>query len=202
MAEFIAGRHSVLEALKSGRSINRIFILRGMKEGAVREVIGLARERGIPFQEAERNYLDGLTKERHQGMVAEVSPYAYVEIEDIIQFARGKGEDPLVLILAELEDPHNFGAILRTAEAVGVHGVIIPKRRSVQLNATVAKVSSGAAEYVPVARVANLAQAVEALKEFGLWVTGADMDGENSLWQANLAGPLAVVVGAEGHGIS
>ena len=201
MAEYIAGRHSVLEALKSGRSINRLFILHGMKEGAVREIIGLARERGIPFQEVERNYLDGLIKERHQGMVAEVSPYTYVEIEDIIQSARDKGEDPLVLILAELEDPHNFGAILRTAEAVGVHGVIIPKRRSVQLNATVAKVSSGAAEYVSVARVANLAQAVEVLKEFGLWVTGADMDGENSLWQASLAGPLAVVVGAEGHGI-
>lgn len=201
MAELVAGRNSVSEALKSGRSINKVYIARGNMEGSIREIIGIVKERKIPLQEVERNYLDRLTAERHQGIVAEVAPYEYMEVEDIVESAQGKGEDPLILILAELEDPHNFGAILRTAEAVGVHGVIIPKRRGVQLNATVAKVSSGAAEYVPVARVANLVQTVEKLKEFGLWVTGADMHGENTLWEAQLTGPLALIIGGEGRGI-
>jgi 23S rRNA (guanosine2251-2'-O)-methyltransferase len=201
MAEFIAGRNSVSEVLKSGRSINKVFIARGQMEGSIREIIGMVKEKKIPLQEVERSILDKLTGERHQGIVAEVAPYEYVEIEDILERAESLGEEPLVLILAELEDPHNFGAILRTAEAVGVHGVIIPKRRGVQLNATVAKVSSGAAEYVPVARVANLGQAVEKLKDFGLWVTGADMHGENSLWEARLTGPLALIIGGEGRGI-
>jgi len=201
MAEFIAGRNSVSEVLKSGRSINKVYIARGNVEGSIREIIGIVKDRKIPLQEVERSFLDKLTGERHQGIVAEAAPYEYVEVEDIIESAKGKGGVPLVLILAELEDPHNFGAILRSAEAVGVHGVIIPKRRGVQLNATVAKVSSGAAEYVPVARVANLVQTVERLKEFGLWVTGADMHGENTLWEANLSGPLALIIGGEGRGI-
>lgn len=201
MAELVAGRNSVSEALKSGRSINKVYIARGNMEGSIREIIGAVKEQKIPLQEVERSFLDKLTAERHQGIVAEVAPYAYVDVEDMIASAREKGEDPLVLILAELEDPHNFGAILRTAEAAGVHGVIIPKRRGVQLNATVAKVSSGAAEYVPVARVANLVQTAEKLKELGLWVTGADMQGENSLWEAGLTGPLAVIIGGEGRGI-
>jgi 23S rRNA (guanosine2251-2'-O)-methyltransferase len=201
MAELIAGRNSVSEALKSGRSINKVYVARGNTEGSIREIIGVVKDRKIPLQEVERSFLDKLTGERHQGIVAEAAPYEYVEIEDILAKARDLGEEPLVLILAELEDPHNFGAILRTAEAAGVHGVIIPKRRGVQLNATVAKVSSGAAEYVPVARVANLGQAVEKLKDSGLWITGADMHGENTLWKADLAGPLALVIGGEGRGI-
>ncbi|HHT64087.1 MAG: 23S rRNA (guanosine(2251)-2'-O)-methyltransferase RlmB [Bacillota bacterium] len=201
MAQYVAGRNSVFEVLKSGRPVNKVYLARGNMEGSIREIIAVLKERKIPIQEVEKNYLDKLTRERHQGIVVEVAPYEYVEIEDIMNRARSTGEEPLVLILAELEDPHNFGAILRTAEAVGVHGVIIPKRRSVQLNATVAKVSSGAAEYVPVARVANLGQAVEKLKDFGLWITGADMHGENILWEANLTGPLALVIGGEGRGI-
>ena len=152
MAQYVAGRNSVFEVLKSGRPVNKVYLARGNMEGSIREIIAVLKERKIPIQEVEKNYLDKLTRERHQGIVVEVAPYEYVEIEDIMNRARSTGEEPLVLILAELEDPHNFGAILRTAEAVGVHGVIIPKRRSVQLNATVAKVSSGAAEYVPVAR--------------------------------------------------
>lgn len=201
MAELIAGRNSVYEMLKAGRSINKVYVARGNMEGSIREIIALVKERKIPLQEVERSFLDKLTGERHQGIVAEAAPYEYVEVEDIIDAARSKGEEPFVLILAEIEDPHNFGAILRTAESVGVHGVIIPKRRGVQLNATVAKVSSGAAEYVPVARVANLVQTVEKLKEFGLWVTGADMHGENRLWEAQLTGPLALIIGGEGRGI-
>jgi 23S rRNA (guanosine2251-2'-O)-methyltransferase len=178
MADYVAGRNSVSEVVKSGRAINKVFIARGNTEGSIRTIVGMIKERQIPLQEVEKKYLDKLTGERHQGIVAEVAPYEYVEIEDIIALAREKGEDPLVVILAELEDPHNFGAILRTGEAAGIHGVIIPKRRGVQLNDTVAKVSSGAAEYVPVARVANLVQTVEKLKASGLWITGADMHGE------------------------
>ncbi|ATW27098.1 23S rRNA (guanosine(2251)-2'-O)-methyltransferase RlmB [Candidatus Formimonas warabiya] len=201
MPELIAGRNSVLETLRSGRSVNKVYVAQGSREGSIREIIALVKERGIPLQESDRSVLDKLTAERHQGVVAEAAPYEYVEVEDIIKKARDRGEDPLVLILAELEDPHNFGAILRTAEAVGVHGVIIPKRRGVQLNATVAKVSSGAAEYVPVARVPNLVNAVEKLKELGLWISGADMEGDSSLWAANLTGPLALMIGGEGRGI-
>ncbi|MCR6543934.1 23S rRNA (guanosine(2251)-2'-O)-methyltransferase RlmB [Dehalobacterium formicoaceticum] len=201
MPDYVAGRNSVSEVLKSGRAVNKVFIARGNTEGSIRAIVGMIKERKIPLQEVDKQYLDKLTGERHQGIVAEVAPYEYVEIEDIIAIARDKGEEPLVVILADLEDPHNFGAILRTGEAAGIHGVIIPKRRGVQLNATVAKVSSGAAEYVPVARVANLVQAVEKLKELGLWVTGADMHGEKNLWQADLRGPLALIIGGEGRGI-
>lgn len=201
MPEIISGRNSVLEVLRSGRPVNKIFLARGSKDSSLREITGLARTRGIPVQEVERVFLDKLTEERHQGIAVEAAPYEYVEVEEIIRQARIRGEEPLVLVLAELEDPHNFGAILRTAEAVGVHGVIIPKRRGVQLNATVAKVSAGAAEYVPVARVSNLVQVVEELKSFGLWITGADMDGNSTLWQADLDGPLALVIGSEGRGI-
>jgi len=201
MADVVAGRNAVLEALKSGRAVNKLYILQGPRDGSLREIIGLAAEKGVPFSEVDKTFLERLTQERHQGVVAETAPYAYVEVADIIRLARDKGEDPLVLLLADLEDPHNFGAILRTAETVGVHGVIIPKRRSVQVNATVAKVSAGAAEYVPVARVANLVQAVEELKAAGLWVTGADMHGEKDLWHTDLKGPLALIIGGEGYGI-
>ncbi len=200
MPDYVAGRNSVSEVLKSGRAVNKVFIARGNTEGSIRAIVGMIKERKIPLQEVDKQYLDKLTGERHQGIVAEVAPYEYVEIEDIIAIARDKGEEPLVVILADLEDPHNFGAILRTGEAAGIHGVIIPKRRGVQLNATVAKVSSGAAEYVPVARVANLVQAVEKLKELGLWVTGADMHGEKNLWQADLRGPLALIIGGKAGG--
>lgn len=201
MTEFIAGRNSILEALKSGRAMNKVFIGQETKEGSIREIVALARERGIPIQKVDRPVLDKMTGERHQGVIAETAPYDYVELEDMISLAKNKGEDPLIVVLAGLEDPHNFGAILRTAEAVGVHGIIIPKRRGVQLNATVVKVSEGAAEYVPVARVANLATVIDRLKKMGLWVTGADMDGDNRLWQGNLTGPLAIIIGGEGHGI-
>lgn len=201
MSDLLAGRNSVLEALKSGRTINKIMIAKGSKEGSTIDILKLARERGIPFSEVDRKILDNLTEERHQGVVAQVAPYEYVEIEDILSAAERKGEEPLVVVLAELEDPHNFGAILRTAEAVGVHGVIIPKRRGVQVTETVAKVSAGAVEHVPVARVANLVQTVEQLKDKGFWITGADMNGESDLWDANLKGSLAVVIGSEGKGI-
>jgi len=202
VADFITGRNSVLEALKSGRAINKVFIGKGSKEGSIREIISLVKARGIPFQEVDRTCLEKLAEGRHQGVVAEAAPYQYAEVEDLISFAQSRGEDPLIVILDEIEDPHNFGAIMRSAEAVGVHGIIIPKRRGVQLNATVAKVSSGAVEYVPVARVPNLAQTVDKLKELGLWVLGADMQGDSRLWDENMTGPLAVVIGGEGRGIS
>lgn len=200
--EFVAGRNSVIEALKSGRSINKILVAKGERHGSVREIIGQARERGLVVQEVETTKLDTITAGvRHQGVVAMVAPVAYVEIEDILNNAQGNGEPPFIVLLDELEDPHNVGAILRTADATGVHGVLIPKRRSAPLTGTVAKTSAGAVEYVPVARIGNVAQTLEQLKKQGLWVVGADMDGDKPYYEADLTGPLVVVVGNEGKGM-
>lgn len=201
MAELIAGRNTVIEALKAGRTVNKIILSKGTREGSVREIIGMAKERGIPYQELERHLLDKMTPERHQGVIAEVAPFNYVEVSDILAKAQEKGEPPFLVILAELEDPHNFGAIIRTSESVGVHGIIIPRHRGVQVTAAVGKVSAGAVEYVPVARVTNLVRTVEELQKAGLWIAAADMDGNKDLWRTNLTGPLAVVIGGEGKGI-
>ncbi len=200
--EFVAGRNSVLEALKSGRPVNKVLVARGERQGSLREIIGQARARGLVVQEVEATKLTEIAGGvRHQGVVAMVPPVAYAEVEDILAKARALGEPPFLVLLDELEDPHNLGAILRTADAAGVHGVLIPKRRSAPLSATVAKTSAGAVEYVPVARVGNVVQAIEALKQEGLWVVGADMDGEKPYYQADLKGPLLVVVGGEGRGL-
>ncbi|HMM23134.1 MAG TPA: 23S rRNA (guanosine(2251)-2'-O)-methyltransferase RlmB [Selenomonadales bacterium] len=200
--EYIAGRNSVLEALKSGRAINKILVAKGGRQGSVREIVGLARERGLVVQEAEPARLDQLAEgTRHQGIVAMVAPVAYVEVEDLLAEARRRGEPPFLVLLDELEDPHNLGAILRTADAAGVHGVLIPKRRSCPLSAAVAKTSAGAVEYVPVARIGNVSRTIEDLKKEGLWVVGADMDGDKTYYEADLRGPLLVVVGSEGRGL-
>lgn len=200
--EFIAGRNSVFEALKSGRAINKILVAKGGRQGSVREIIGMAREKGLVVQEVEPSKLDQITEgTRHQGIVAMASPVDYVEVEDILAEARRRNEPPFLILLDELEDPHNLGAILRTADAAGVHGVLIPKRRSCPLSGTVAKTSAGAVEYVPVARIGNVAQTIEALKKEGLWVVGADMDGDKTYYEADLRGPLLVVVGSEGRGL-
>lgn len=201
--EFIAGRNSVLEVLKSGRPVNKLLVAKGGRHGSLREIIGLARSQHLVVQEVEPAKLTELTDGmRHQGVVAMVAPVAYAEVEDILAKAASLGEPPFIVLLDELEDPHNLGAILRTADAAGVHGVIIPKRRSAPLSATVAKTSAGAVEYVPVARVGNVVQTIEGLKKAGLWVVGADMDGDKPYYQADLAGPLLVVVGGEGRGLS
>lgn len=203
MSDFLVGRNPIMEALKSGSPIHKLFIQKGAGKGSVIEIISRARERKIPIQEVERKYMDSLVPEtNHQGVVAAVPAREYVEVEDILERARQKKEEPFILVLDELEDPHNLGAVLRIADAVGVHGVIIPKRRAVGLTSTVVKTSAGAVEYIPVARVANLVQTVEKLKEEGCWVVGADMNGE-LLWSSkNLSGALACVIGNEGKGIS
>lgn len=200
--EIIVGRNSVAEALKSGRSINKIFIAKGQRQGSVREIIGDARKLGLVVQEVEPAKLDELAgNSRHQGIVAMAAPIAYVEVEDILAAAAAKNEPPFVVLLDELEDPHNVGAILRTADAAGVHGVLIPKRRSCPISATVAKTSAGAVEYVPVARIGNISQAIKQLKAAGLWIIGADMDGEKEYYETDMTGPVAVVIGSEGKGM-
>lgn len=197
----IYGRNPVIEALKSGTEINRVYIAKGAKHQVIDDIYKLARERQIPVAQVERKKLDQLFPgKNHQGVYASVAEMAYVAWEDILGRAREKGESPLVLVLDELEDPHNLGAILRNADAFGVHGVIIPKRRSVSLTGTVAKAAAGALQYVPVARVANIAQTLKALKKEGLWICGTAMDGQ-TIYQAPLSGPLAIVIGSEGNGM-
>ncbi|AQS57946.1 23S rRNA (guanosine(2251)-2'-O)-methyltransferase RlmB [Desulforamulus ferrireducens] len=202
MSEIIAGRNPVREALRAGRPINKIVIAKGANTGPMGEIAKLAREASIPIQTLERSRLDKLAATTtHQGVIAYAAAKEYVEVEDILKLARSKGEDPFIVMLDEINDPHNLGAILRTVDAAGAHGVIIPQRRSVALTATVAKASAGAVEYVPVARVTNLDQTLRMLKEEGLWVVGADMEGSEVFWQANLTGPLLLVIGGEGKGL-
>ena len=201
--DVLIGRNAVIEAIRSGRGINKLLIADGDKEGSVKEVISLAKEQGIVIQFVERLKIEGIAGGlRHQGVLAYVAPVAYSDLETILQAAETKGEAPFLLLLDELEDPHNLGALLRTADATGVHGVLIPKRRSVPLTATVAKTSAGAVEYVPVARIGNIAQTLRKLKDKGFWVAGADMDGSQNYYEADLTGPLVLVVGSEGHGMS
>ena len=201
--DVLVGRNAVTEALKSGRGINKLWIASGDREGSVAEIAALAKERGIVMQYVERAKIESLAGgHRHQGVLAYVAPVPYAELDDILKAAEAKGEAPFLVLLDELEDPHNLGALLRTADATGVHGILIPKRRSVSLNATVAKTSAGAVEYVPVARIGNIAQTLKKLKEKGFWVAGADMDGEKAYYEADLTGPLVLVVGSEGRGMS
>ena len=201
--DVLVGRNAVTEALKSGRGINKLWIASGDREGSVAEIAALAKERGIVVQYVERAKIEALAGgHRHQGVLAYVAPVPYAELEDILKAAEAKGEAPFLVLLDELEDPHNLGALLRKADATGVHGILIPKRRSVSLNATVAKTSAGAVEYVPVARIGNIAQTLKKLKEKGFWVAGADMDGEKAYYEADLTGPLVLVVGSEGKGMS
>ena len=202
MEDVIAGRNSVGEALKSGRPLNKLLIAKGERQGSLRELAGIAKDKGILVQEVEPQRLAQLAPgQRHQGVVAMASPVEYAEVEDILAAAEAKGEAPLLVVLDELEDPHNLGAVLRSVDAAGAHGVIIPKRRSCPLSTTVAKTSAGAVEYVPVARVANLAQTLDKLKKAGVWVAGCDMDGTENYFEASLKGPLALVIGGEGRGL-
>ena len=201
--DILLGRNAVREALKSGRSINRILIADSAHGGSMPEILTLAKERRIIIQNVTNEKLEQICAgQRHQGIAAYAAPVDYVELDDILKIAKERGEDPLLILLDELEDPHNLGAILRTADAVGAHGVLIPKHRSCPLSSVVAKTSAGALEYVPVARIGNVVQTLEELKKQGLWVAGADMDGEQTYYEANLTGPLVLVIGNEGFGIS
>ena len=200
MNEYIPGRNGVAEALKAGRSIVKLYVAEGRTEGSLKEILAKAKEQGVPLRRVNRKKLDELYNGNHQGVIAEVAAYAYADIDDMLAAAASRGEDPFLLMLSEIESPHHLGAIMRTAEIAGVHGIIIPKDNSVGLNATVAKIACGAAEYLPVARVANLVQTAKDLQQKGLWVYGADMEG-TELWQQDMKGPILLVIGGEDKGI-
>lgn len=196
----IIGRNAVIEALKSGREIDRILVAKGT-EGSVKKIVGMAKELKIPVRYGDKSSLDNISSGgTHQGVAAYVAAHAYCEISDILNLARERDEDPFVIILDNLEDPHNLGAIMRSAECAGAHGVIIGKRRSVGLTETVAKASAGAIEYMPCAKVTNIGQAIDKLKEEGLWIAACDM-GDSLYCDANLKGPIGIVIGSEGAGI-
>ena len=199
--EMIAGKNPVLEALRAGREINKLWIAEGVKKTGIQELIDLAKERGVLVQFVPKQKVDKLA-DNHQGIVASVAAYQYAEIEDLFNAAKAKNEDPFFLILDELEDPHNLGSIMRTADAIGVHGIIIPKRRAVGLTAVVAKASTGAIEHVPVVRVTNLAQTVDELKERGVWIAGTDAKGSADYRKMDATLPLAIIIGSEGKGMA
>ena len=199
--DMVAGRNAVMEALKGSRSVNKLMIANGSTEGSIKEIIAVAKEKGVNIQYWDRSKLDSIARGiRHQGVLAQVAPVQYAELEDILQVAKDRNEPPFIVLLDELEDPHNLGAILRTADAAGVHGVLIPKHRSCPLSATVAKTSAGAVEHVPVARVGNLVQTIKKLKQEGLWVAAADMAGKD-YYDTDLTGPLLLIIGSEGQGV-
>lgn len=198
----LEGRNSIMEALKANRTINKLFVSKGEREGSIRQIVAMARQKGIIITEVEKNVLDGMSSTRnHQGVIAYVAVKEYVEVDDILRTAQEKGQPPFIIILDEIADPHNFGAILRTADAVGAHGVIIPKRRAIGLTSAVSKASAGAVEYIPVARVTNISQTIEFLKKNNIWVVGTDSTGEKAFYKSDLKGPIALVVGSEGEGM-
>ncbi len=200
--DMIIGRNAVLEAIKSGREIDTVYVAKGERNGSVGMIIGKARESGFVIKETDRRKLDAMCGgANHQGIAARAAAHEYAEIDDMLAAAREKSEEPFLIILDEIEDPHNLGAIIRSADACGAHGVIIPKRRGAALTYAVGKVSAGAIEYVPVARVPNLARTIDELKEKGFWIYGADMNGER--WDTlDYGGAVALVIGNEGRGIS
>ena len=201
--DHVEGRNSVLELLESGKDINKIFITRGEKHGSINKIIAIAKEKRIIIVEKDKRQMDQIAQtENYQGVIAIVPPFEYCEIEDILQGAKEKEEDPFVLILDGIEDPHNLGSIIRTAETAGVHGIIIPKRRAVAVNSTVNKVSCGATEYMKIARVTNITDAITKLKENGLWICGTAVDAKNYYYNQDLTGPIGIVIGNEGKGMS
>ncbi|MBP5159198.1 MAG: 23S rRNA (guanosine(2251)-2'-O)-methyltransferase RlmB [Lachnospiraceae bacterium] len=200
-APVIVGRNAVLEAFRSGKTVDRLFVLEGGRDGAVHTIVREAKKGDTIISFVTRQRLDQMSQTgAHQGVIAYASAYEYAEVDDILESAKQKGEPPFVFILDGIEDPHNLGAIIRTANLAGAHGVIIPKRRAVGLTATVAKTSAGAVNYTPVAKVTNLAATMEELKEQGLWLVCADMDGER-MYDLNLTGPIGLVIGNEGSGV-
>lgn len=201
--QYVAGRNPVLEILKTDREVEKLYVLKGELQGSINKIIGIAKDRNIVIQQVDKNKLDSLSDGNvHQGVVALVTSYNYVSIDDILKRAKEKNQPPFIIILDGLEDPHNLGAIIRTAECAGVHGVIIPKRRSAQVNQTVYKSSAGAVEHMLVAKVNNIVNTIGELKDNGLWVYGADMDGTDYHFNTSLKGPIALVIGSEGKGLS
>ena len=203
MSDKIEGRNPVAEALKSGRQIDKIYVRRGDKQGSIIPLIREAKRRGIIVSEVDAAKLNEMSETgNHQGVIAQVPPMDYVEVDDILKIAEQRGEPPFIVILDRIADPHNLGSVIRTANCAGVHGVIISRHDSAPVTAAAAKASAGAVEFTPVARVNNLARTIDDLKKQGIWVTGADAAGDRSLYEADLFGPVAIVIGSEGEGIS
>ena len=202
MSEQIEGRNAVLEAFRSGKCVDKLFILDGCQDGPVRTIAREARKTDTIINYVSKERLDQLSETRaHQGVIAQVAAYEYATVDDILAKAEEKGEPPFIFLLDNVEDPHNLGAIIRTANLAGAHGVIIPKRRAVGLTSTVAKTSAGAINYTPVAKVTNMVRTIEELKEKGIWFVCADMGGE-TMYKLNLTGPMGLVIGNEGEGVS
>lgn len=199
----IEGRNPVLEAFDSKITVEKILVSKGDTKGSIIKVMSIAKEKGIPVIEVDRRKLDEISNTpNHQGVVAYITPYRYAEVADILKIAEDRGEKPFVLILGEIQDPHNLGSIIRTAELSGVHGVIIPKRRSIGVNTTVFKTSAGAVNHMAIAKVTNLARVIDELKDAGIFVYGADMEGDSKSYNTNFEGGVGLVIGNEGKGIS
>ncbi len=199
----VEGRNAVLELLESGRDINKILVANGEKHGSIYKILAIAKERKIIVTEMERNKLNQIAQTpNNQGVIAIVPPYDYCDVEDILEEAKRKNEMPFILILDGIEDPHNLGSIIRTAETAGVHGIIIPKRRAASVNSTVSKVSAGAVEYMKIARVNNINETIRYLKEQDVWICGTDMDTDTIYTKQDYKMPIAIVIGSEGVGMS
>lgn len=199
----VEGRNAVLELLESGRDINKILVANGEKHGSIHKILAIAKERKIIVTEIEKNKLNQIAQTpNNQGVIAIVPPYDYCEVEDILDEAKSKNEKPFILILDGIEDPHNLGSIIRTAETAGVHGIIIPKRRAASVNSTVSKVSAGAVEYMKIARVNNINETIRYLKEQDVWICGTDMDTDTIYTKQDYKMPIAIVIGSEGFGMS
>lgn len=199
--DYIIGKNPVIEALKSNRDINKILVAEGSLRGQMQQVTQLAKEANVIVQFVPKKKIDQITDQNHQGVLAYVAAYQYAELDDLFTAAEAKNEPPFFLLLDEIEDPHNLGSIMRTADAVGAHGIIIPKRRAVGLTATVAKASTGAIEYIPVVRVTNMARTIDELKERGVWIAGTDAGGKDDFRQFDGTLPLGLVIGNEGKGM-
>ena len=199
----VEGRNAVIELLESGKDINKLYITKGEKNGSINKIIALAKENKVVIVEKDKKQMEEMAQtDNYQGVIAIVPPFEYCEIDDILNYAKEKEENPFVLILDGIEDTHNLGAIIRTAETAGVHGIIIPKRRAASVNSTVSKVSCGAIEYMRVARVSNITDSINKLKEEGLWICGTSISAEKYYFNQDLTGPLGIVIGNEGKGMS
>ncbi|AKA71392.1 23S rRNA (guanosine(2251)-2'-O)-methyltransferase RlmB [Clostridium scatologenes] len=200
--DLIEGRNAVIEVLRSERTVEQILVANGDVSGSINMILALAKEKKIVIKHVDRKKLDQLSQTgAHQGVIAQITPYKYCDVDDIINYAEEKGEKPFIVILDEIEDPHNFGSIIRTAETCGVHGIIIPKRRNVGLTPAVYKASVGAIEHMKIAKITNINSAIDKLKERGIWVYGADMNGENYCYDVDFRGAVALIIGSEGKGI-
>lgn len=201
--DIIVGRNSVLELLESDKDINKIYVQTGEKHGSINKIISIAKKKKIIISEVDKQKINALAPNmNHQGVIAIVPPFNYCEIEDILEEAKLKNEDPFVVILDGIEDVHNLGSIIRTAETAGVHGIIIPKRRAASVNSTVNKVSAGAVSHMKIARVNNINETISYLKDNGLWICGTDMDTKTYYYEQDLKGPIGIVIGSEGYGMS